>query len=468
MNSEQYVDWHLLESLPVKTIEITYAERTAEGTEHATTIEKTVKKFICQAPIGSGKSTALRKWVYNTVPTNKFILIVPTINIAMEFYSKLYVALNNTHPKTIDEIIKVCVKEGAFKEFKQAITRFVPVVITTYSTASKCLGGIIEYFYHQNINFNNHYTLLIDEAHLLLEHISLIEICREFDRVGLITATASDISSLSVFEDYEKISPLNSIKYHRTIYLYKLKNKMEEQRECIAKQVLEEIKRYDKILIKIEDKNECERLKECINNELNKALYNSEKKEVEISNEGKFVNPEDVDIVIATSCIQAGQSLKEKLLSIFIQTPLDTISSVEQFVGRNRNNDSTAYLYMRQIKVPEEKFTYKIAKNRYKTRLNQLRANAWLSMNQSSWVNCLSRIGEVIVDEDDEEKLTDNKPNVVINTDDLAKEFNGKRLLYQYYGFMNEKQIPEGFEIRSRYIRTNNKKQRLYRLVKVE
>ena len=46
---------------------------------------------------------------------------------------------------------------------------------------------------------------------------------------------------------------------------------MQEQRETIAKQVLEEIKRYDKILIKIEDKNECERLKECINNELKKA-----------------------------------------------------------------------------------------------------------------------------------------------------------------------------------------------------
>ena len=44
-----------------------------------------------------------------------------------------------------------------------------------------------------------------------------------------------------------------AIKYHRTIYLYKLKNKMEGQRETIAKQVLEEIKMYDKILIKIEE-----------------------------------------------------------------------------------------------------------------------------------------------------------------------------------------------------------------------
>ena len=322
----------------------------------------------------------------------------------MEFYSKLYVALNNNHPKNIDEIIKVCVKEGAFKEFKAAITHFIPVVITTFSTASKCLGGIIEHFYHHQIDFNKQYTLLIDEAHLLLEHISLIEICREFNRVGLNTATSSDISCLSVFEEYEEISPLADIKYHRTIYLYKLKSNMEEQRETIAKQVLEEIKRYDKILIKIEDKNECERLKDCINNELNKALYNSEKKEVEISSEGKFVNPEDVDIIIATSCIQSGQSLKEKLLSIFIQTPLDTVSSVEQFVGRNRNEDSTAYLYMRQIKVPEDKFTFKVAKNRYKTRLNQLRADAWLSMNKDSWVKCMSKMGEVIVEETEEEE----------------------------------------------------------------
>lgn len=465
MTTKQYVDWNVFESLPVKSYEITYTK----SAEEEITIEKAIKKFICQAPIGSGKSTAIRKWIYNTVPDNKFILIVPTINIAAEFYSKLYVALNNNHPENIDEMIKLCVKEGAFKEFKEAIKHFIPVVITTFSTASKCLGGIIEHFYHHQIDFNSEYTLLIDEAHLLLEHISLIEICREFNKVGLITATASDISCLSVFEEYEKINPLADIKYHRTIYLYKLRSNMQEQRETIAKQVLEEIKRYDKILIKIEDKNECERLKECIDNELNKALYNSDKKEVEISDEGKFVSTEDVDIVIATSCIQSGQSLKENLLSIFIQTPLDTVSSVEQFVGRNRNENSTAYLYMRQVKVPEEKFTYKVAKNRYKTRLNQLRANAWQSMDKDSWIRYMSKIGEVIVEETNaslEEET--NKDTIMINENDLNREFNGKKQLYQHFGFKNEKDVPEGYEIRSRYNREKGKMQRVYNLVKIE
>ena len=189
----KYVDWCVFENLPFKTYEITSTKYNKEGIEISATVEKTIKKFICQAPIGSGKSTAIRKWIYNTVPNNKFILIVPTINIALEFYTKLYVALNNNHSKDIDKLIKVCVKDGAFKEFKQAITSFIPVVITTFSTASKCLGGIIEYFFHHNIDFNGKYTLIIDEAHLLLEHISLIEICREFDKGGLIKATANDI-----------------------------------------------------------------------------------------------------------------------------------------------------------------------------------------------------------------------------------------------------------------------------------
>ena len=53
----------------------------------------------------------------------------------------------------------------------------------------------------------------IDEEHLLLEHILLIDIYREFDKVGLITATANDISSLSVFNECNMINPLADVKY---------------------------------------------------------------------------------------------------------------------------------------------------------------------------------------------------------------------------------------------------------------
>ena len=47
-----------------------------------------MKKFICEAPIGSGKSTAIRK-LKSSHKTDKFLVIVPTVNIAEEFYSKM-------------------------------------------------------------------------------------------------------------------------------------------------------------------------------------------------------------------------------------------------------------------------------------------------------------------------------------------------------------------------------------------
>ena len=53
MTTKQYVDWNVFESLPVKSYEITYTKA-----EEEITIEKAIKKLICQAPIGSGKSTS--------------------------------------------------------------------------------------------------------------------------------------------------------------------------------------------------------------------------------------------------------------------------------------------------------------------------------------------------------------------------------------------------------------------------
>ena len=65
--------------------ETSYIKNDDGGNILTTFIEKEVKKFICQAPISSGKWTALRKWIYNCMPNNKFILILPTIYISLEF-----------------------------------------------------------------------------------------------------------------------------------------------------------------------------------------------------------------------------------------------------------------------------------------------------------------------------------------------------------------------------------------------
>ena len=55
MSTKNYVDWTVFEDIPAKSYEISFVEYTSDGTEHTTTIEKSIKKFICQAPVGSGK-----------------------------------------------------------------------------------------------------------------------------------------------------------------------------------------------------------------------------------------------------------------------------------------------------------------------------------------------------------------------------------------------------------------------------
>ena len=98
------------------------------------------------------------------------------------------------------------------------------------------------------------------------------------------------------------------------------------------------------------------------------------------------------------------------------------------------------------IKVPEDKFSYKIAKNRYKTRLNQLRANAWQSMDENSWMKCLSKIGTVIID------YVKEQPKITINEEGLNTDFSGKKQLYQYFGLKNDKEIPAEYELRMKVI----------------
>ena len=44
--------------------------------------------------------------------------------------------------------------------------------------------------------------------------------------------------------------------------------------------------------------------------------------------------------------IQAGQSLTDDVLSIFLQAHTDNIASVEQFIGRNRCDESIMNLFL--------------------------------------------------------------------------------------------------------------------------
>lgn len=150
--------------------------------------------------------------------------------------------------------------------------------------------------------------------------------------------------SFACFRDYI-VNPWITEKYHRNIYLNKLIPDADQQRAAIISLIEQKRMKYDKILMKIEDKKECNLLKESLKNRYKVALYTSEDKETKLNENCMFET--DLDVIISTSSIQNGQSIKENVLSIFVQTYIDTTSSIRQFLGRNRNRDSNIVLYVR-------------------------------------------------------------------------------------------------------------------------
>ena len=261
-----------------------------------------MKKLICEAPIGSGKSTAIRKRI-SSHKTENLMEIVSTVNIAKEFYTKL----NDMDVKSI----QLCVNDNAFKEFHKAVHNEVNKIITTYNTASKCLGDLIEEYYEREQRLN--YFLVIEEAHLLLQHISLNEITKEFDKVALISTTDDDIKYFACFRDYIIVNPCINERYNRIIYVNKLISDTTVQLAEIVKLIDTKRMKYDKALVKIEDKKECKILKEFLKDRYKVALYTGDEKEVKLNKDDMF--EEDVDVIISTSSDMKLKSLDYKKMS---------------------------------------------------------------------------------------------------------------------------------------------------------
>lgn len=154
----QYIDSSLFDTIPTTTCKITTMK--PDSKQHEITFD--TSKFILNAPIGSGKSTTLMKHIKESKDSN-YIIVVPTTNIANDFYNAFDYK---------EDSIKLCINDGAFKDILLVFDNNVRVIITTYHTASRCLGSIIEFTHGALLN---KYRLFIDEAHLLLMHPALIE-----------------------------------------------------------------------------------------------------------------------------------------------------------------------------------------------------------------------------------------------------------------------------------------------------
>lgn len=70
---------------------------------------------------------------------------------------------------------------------------------------------------------------MVDEEHLLLQHISLIEITKEFDKVALVNFTADNIKNFTCYRDYIIFNPCINKIYNQNIYVNKFIPKDNEQ-----------------------------------------------------------------------------------------------------------------------------------------------------------------------------------------------------------------------------------------------
>ena len=82
-------------------------------------------------------------------------------------------------------------------------------------------------------------------------------------------------------------------------------------------------------------------MRDCLKDRYKVALCTDDK-EIELNKDGLF--DKNIDVVTSTSSIQNRQSIKENILSIFVQTYIDIL---KQFLGRNQNRDSDVLLYVR-------------------------------------------------------------------------------------------------------------------------
>ena len=258
----------------------------------------------------------------------------------------------------------------------------------------------------------------------------MIEITKEFDKVALISATAEDIKHFACFRDYIIVNPCIDEKYNRNIYVNKLIPDVDEQRAEIVNLIDTKRMKYDKVLLKIEDKKECKILKDLLKDRYKVALYTGDEKEVKLNKDGLF--EEDVDVIISTSSIQNGQSIKENILSIFVQTYIDTISSVKQFLGRNRNRNSDIYVYVRYGKHLKKR-NYSIPNNRYERHLNILRDIAWNDMSKTNWDKTLYKFGYVRFGKsvDDDEYVVDTSYSATADEPVNESITNEKRIIYK-------------------------------------
>lgn len=275
------------------------------------------KSFIMVAPTGTGKTQALIDYLKET--NEHCIFVSPLNSIGKQVYEKSngYFTLINCETK-IDSII-------ADIHYALMCKKSIIISLTTF----------IKYkaiFYKYNV--------YIDECHLLTEYKEFIDTNglaedirnNKFKKIVGLTATSFGLPELLKLEE---IRPQVNPKSTKHIQLNWMKNFGLENLLGI---ILELYKQHGKLIILLNNTSVLEQIQNELHARYIKSkLYTSSIKEIEIVNEHFS---EDFDILLCTSALTTGVSIRDQYYSIYIPQTFDSINTVAQFFSRNRNEHS--------------------------------------------------------------------------------------------------------------------------------
>lgn len=341
------------------------------------------KSCILTAPTGTGKSTALIKYL---IETNKQCIFVSPINpLGQQIYEKAngYFKIINCNNKEISILADIV---SALKNNQSII-----ISLTTFIKYR-------ELFYD--------YDIYIDECHLIIEYSTLLD-CenlvkdirnKKFKQIICITATPLKLDNLLLLPIIKlEVYPINK-KY---ITLHQMKDYSLSSLVGNIKYLWE---LHGKLVVFYNNTGIADKISQELNAlNIKTKLYNSKTKEINIIDE-HFT--ENFDILLCTSSLVSGVSIKDDYYSVYIHQSFDSINTIPQFFSRNRNTISKGCIIKRFYSYKQED---DIQENNYygKTKINNTLLNTYYkylnklntSLNKYSLSEFINEYNDYIISE---------------------------------------------------------------------
>ena len=303
---------------------------------------------IITAPTNTGKTTALLEYLKEK--EEMCVLVSPLNPLSEQIYNKSSEYFSIINCDNIEKSI--------YEDILKALDNKKPIIIS--------LTTFIKYSY-----LFYTYKVYLDEIHFLIEYNELMDTNKlineiknnKFKQIIGITATPLGLPELLNLKEIRlQIFP----QYKRNITLNIMKNMSLSN---ILGTILKLYQDNGKLLILYNNTSWANKLsKELALKNINVKLFNSKQKDILIVNE-KF--SENYDIIICTTALTTGVSIRDEFYSVYIPQSFDTINTIPQFFSRNRNIEINGCIlkkkyadYITKIDLKESEFADKTLINK--------------------------------------------------------------------------------------------------------